>query len=298
MRSSVEVKRDALRKSIETCEEKSTFPTLTALYEAVAKEYNREVNPLKPITASVVALRIREWSLPFRTSPNQGKSKKVVDRDLLTKTVAEQESEHKFTTHSDLFKAVAKAYNAATNGAPITYSIVGLRIKEWAIPLKTPKGKKGKPATDIDRDLLVSIINSLEDDREFLNWQELFAAVAESYTAESGEPTSPAAIYQRAKTWGLTLKTPKGKKGNVTRKRVEVTGASLEAVRSTIPDATPLADEMLERFQNGSRAAAVELKCLQCQSWEKVAVATCDNSACPLWHFRPFQAEVAKEDAA
>lgn len=48
----------------------------------------------------------------------------------------------------------------------------------------------------------------------------------------------------------------------------------------------------VEKMGDGSLRAAVTLKCLECCSWHREAVANCGSSGtCPLWPFRPYQRE-------
>lgn len=39
----------------------------------------------------------------------------------------------------------------------------------------------------------------------------------------------------------------------------------------------------------GGRANAVKAMCLQCCGWQRVEVAACAITDCPLWHYRPYQ---------
>ena len=69
-----------------------------------------------------------------------------VDREKLWKAVQTVEAKGPLPSLKMLQEAVATEYND-TAIDEITYSIVGLRIKEWAIPILTKPGKRGGPMT-------------------------------------------------------------------------------------------------------------------------------------------------------
>jgi hypothetical protein len=48
----------------------------------------------------------------------------------------------------------------------------------------------------------------------------------------------------------------------------------------------------------GGRALAVKLKCLDCCCWQRIDVAACTATGCPLWHVRPYQAKAARMPAS
>lgn len=64
-RSSAPVDRNLLTQIIVDLENKQEFKNLSHLYIAVSDEYNK--NPVKPITNSIVMLRILEWEIPVKT---------------------------------------------------------------------------------------------------------------------------------------------------------------------------------------------------------------------------------------
>lgn len=66
-----------------------------------------------------------------------------VNQSLLCDCITEIESVSPCKNRSDLHKKVAELYNAKAD-VSISHSVVGLRIKEWGIEVKTPKGKKGR----------------------------------------------------------------------------------------------------------------------------------------------------------
>ena len=63
----------------------------------------------------------------------------TVHKERLAKAINEAESNGPLKNQSELFKKVAEIYDEDK----VTYSVIGLRIKEWNIKVKTPKGHKG-----------------------------------------------------------------------------------------------------------------------------------------------------------
>lgn len=66
-----------------------------------------------------------------------------VDRKLLFSCIQEVEKDGPLTNQNLLWEAVAELYNKQAK-VPITPAVVGLRAKEWSIPLKTVPGKRGR----------------------------------------------------------------------------------------------------------------------------------------------------------
>jgi hypothetical protein len=66
-----------------------------------------------------------------------------VNKELLTKCVADAEALQTFDTQNDLWKKVAELYNATNPPKAITFSVVCLRVTQWEIPFNT-KSAKGK----------------------------------------------------------------------------------------------------------------------------------------------------------
>jgi hypothetical protein len=46
---------------------------------------------------------------------------------------------------------------------------------------------------------------------------------------------------------------------------------------------------LIDRVEQGSMAAAVKLKCLECSCWVRQEVRDCEITDCALYPFRPFQ---------
>ena len=43
-------------------------------------------------------------------------------------------------------------------------------------------------------------------------------------------------------------------------------------------------------YEGNSRTAGVKAKCLDCCCWQRIEIANCTVSACPLHPYRPYQA--------
>jgi len=54
--------------------------------------------------------------------------------------------------------------------------------------------------------------------------------------------------------------------------------------------------ELVSRYENtaekaldGSRVAAIKIKCLECCGWDYTLVRRCGIDSCGLWEFRPWR---------
>lgn len=79
-----------------------------------------------------------------------------VDRVKLTTAITAAELEGPLRNRSVLHEIVAEVYNKNTPPRPITAAVVGLRIKEWKLEVKTPIGKRGRqgPMTEEHKEKL------------------------------------------------------------------------------------------------------------------------------------------------
>lgn len=64
-----------------------------------------------------------------------------VDKNKLSSIIAQLEVEKTFANRTQLYQEVAAAFNEPK----ITPAIIYLRVREWAVPIKTPLGKRGRP---------------------------------------------------------------------------------------------------------------------------------------------------------
>ena len=54
-----------------------------------------------------------------------------------------------------------------------------------------------------------------------------------------------------------------------------------------------------DRAMSGRDAqAAIAAKCLDCMYWQRSRIAACPIVCCPLWPYRPFTSEAAREAPA
>jgi hypothetical protein len=79
----------------------------------------------------------------------------------------------------------------------------------------------------------------------------------------------------------------KGRKARVGRReKMKAHAASFRLMRQGLPKmALPLIDKM----EQGSLTAAVQLKCLECSCWVRQEVRDCAITDCALYPFRPYQ---------
>jgi hypothetical protein len=165
---------------------------------------------------------------------------KPVNRQQLVNAIAAAEANGPLTNRQALYGAVAERYNVACGPTQssqwITSSIVLLRIKEWGLSVKTPVGKRGRPAG-------CAIPRKLDD---------------------QGNPI------------------PRKRKG---RKASET---NLNAMR----EGEFVGEQykgLLQRIENGSLTARVKANCLTCAGFMRTEIANCGCTGCPLWDVRPYQ---------
>ena len=74
-----------------------------------------------------------------------GRKTHEVNRECLIASITEAESNGPLENRSILAETVTKIYNAM-DGVPraITFSVVTLRIQQWGLDVKTPKGRRGR----------------------------------------------------------------------------------------------------------------------------------------------------------
>lgn len=138
-KSSTTVDEQLLVASINKVEENGSIPGgIVAMTKLAAAEYNKTA--AKPITHSIVGLRINALKIPIKTVSGKGM---IVDKDELIKCINTVEKDGPVPGgFVALYKLVAAEYNK-TAKHPITFSVVGLRIAEFEIQVKTVAGKRG-----------------------------------------------------------------------------------------------------------------------------------------------------------
>lgn len=169
------------------------------------------------------------------------KTAKSVNRQRLAQAIADAEAEGPLTNRQTLYAAVCERYNVACGvGASrewITPSIVLLRIQEWGMTVKTPIGKRGRPAGS-------KIPQKLD---------------------ENGQP--------------IARKRRQGRKASA---------ANLNAMREGEFSSASF-DGLLAKIANGSLTARIKANCLACAGFDRSEIKHCGVTSCPLWDVRPFQ---------
>lgn len=169
----------------------------------------------------------------------------------------------------------------------------------------------------VDKTLFLAALEEVENKQTFRNWAEMQSAVANSsYGMSVG--LSSGNVYQYILKFGITPKTPKGKRGaGIARLRdsnntVRISRAdknksptaqeSIKEVRRSVHaicgSKTPRYYNLMNKFEAGSMKAAISLQCLQCCGGEAVEVRNCEIKSCSLWLLRPWKAENNDDELA
>ncbi len=109
-----------------------------------------------------------------------GRPSLQVDQNTLTTIIEDCEKNKTYSNRSELFADVAIKYSAQTQ-IVISPSVVYLRVNEFNIPLKTPKGKKGKTIIPKGERVKRGTKFALDSDA-----QRTFALLKKEIIAESG----------------------------------------------------------------------------------------------------------------
>lgn len=163
---------------------------------------------------------------------------------------------------------------------------------------------------NINKETFQSIVNQLESTQTFQNPSYLWKAVASTEWAKNLEPRplTASVAYLRAKEFGIIINTKAGKRGGtMTKERVAkmqsgrkghrprsikmtVFTSTFSEMRTTYPSAfLPL----INRAEKGSLKAALNLKCLECCSFQRVEIRNCQCPGCALYPHRSGAAELS-----
>jgi hypothetical protein len=163
-----------------------------------------------------------------------------------------------------------------------------------------------KTAIPVDPEKLQTIIQTVEvmNGGAFSNRNELFEAVAATEWAKNHQPKplTKGVIYLRFNEFNLNCATPKGKRGrqkgcspsvNRTprREKLKTFAKSFNKMRDSIDKRF---HPRIDKAQDGSMKAALELKCITCSGMSTSEVGQCHIDDCPLYPFRPFQPTESK----
>jgi hypothetical protein len=162
------------------------------------------------------------------------------------------------------------------------------------------RGRKPIPVT---KEKLQEVVSSLENESNFTSRNALWESVANTEYAKGIGLSSQVAML-KAKTFGITIKTPLGKRGrskgdgpvpNAGKRKGK--RIPLEIVEQMKKELDPSLHKKVDRAANGSMKAAVGLKCLDCAGGSKKEVALCTLVTCPLWSYRPYSHRLSKTAA-
>lgn len=163
----------------------------------------------------------------------------------------------------------------------------------------------GRAAKIIDKDKLEAIIVNLETNNKYTTRSQLFTEVAEKYSALHGVNFSNACAAQRAKQFGIEIKTQMGERGSHLKGG---NGEALKKWRETgeVQDKKPKLKnpdflpywakqeggkflKIAKSAARGSVKAKIKLNCIDCAGCSTKEVALCEIKTCPFWDIRPYQ---------
>ncbi len=166
------------------------------------------------------------------------------------------------------------------------------------------------------KETFIQTLNDVENTNTFPNWKTMQEGVANSVYGRS-IGISAANVYQYILKWGITPKTPRGKRGaglkrlhdpnNTVRmcrsdkwKNSPVAMDSLKEVRKDVEHLTGKARfaSLLEKFEAGSMKSSIALHCITCAGGSTAEVRNCEIRSCPLFNFRPYKAENNDDELA
>ena len=177
--------------------------------------------------------------------------------------------------------------------------------------------KRGRAAIPVNQHILTQAIKDAEKDGPLSNQKEVWEKSAELYNAKCNpkKPLSHSIVALRAKSWSIQIQTPsgKGRRGPMSAehkakfiaargKRVskaekfeqsESAQEALSLLESQVPARW---HNLVDAARNGSRTAAVKLKCLDCSAYQTPEIRKCHIKACPLWLFRPYQGSLEPDE--
>lgn len=175
-----------------------------------------------------------------------GKARFLIKKAELQKEIEKLEAVNTYVNQAELFDAVAKTQWATSQPKsdgtkkPVTAAVVGLRVKEFGLSLKTPKGRKGGFAKGVA---------PTKGDR------------ASKVKKKNGYLTSFNQIkYNLGTVWR------KGKR---------------------VPN-EPRMKLINQVFDKGSLKSAVRLTCIECCCGQVEEAKKCTVYGCPLWPVSPF----------
>lgn len=163
----------------------------------------------------------------------------------------------------------------------------------------------GRVAKIIEKDKLENIIKKLESENTYTTRSQLFMEVADKYSNLYGVSFSHSCAAQRAKQYGIEIKTQMGERGahlkggnadalkkwretgEVQIKTAKGNADSLIKLYSTEENGKYL--KLAKKVKRGSLKSAICLKCLECSNYKKEEIKNCPITTCALFPIRPYQ---------
>lgn len=153
---------------------------------------------------------------------------------------------------------------------------------------------RGRKPIPVVKEVFQDIVTLLETTKGFATRSALWSAVADTEWAKN-IGLSPQVAMLKAKTFGLTIKTPVGQRGRMKGSGPVPNAGKRRSKTMALPVVEALKKEFptmhgkIDRAAAGSMKAAIGMKCLDCSNGGKKEVALCPIDTCPLWHLRPYQ---------
>lgn len=168
----------------------------------------------------------------------------------------------------------------------------------------------GRIKVVVDKAELQACLELVEKEGPFKNRSELYKAMAETEWALKNFYTF-SVMMLRVEEYGLTPKTPKGKRGNPNLAQIANASTTVRRPRSEKIAADPdferwakalRKDEFMKKHPtiveaviNGSQSARSALQCIDCASGDKETIRYCTCIACPNLMFRPYKPNSGNE---
>jgi hypothetical protein len=153
---------------------------------------------------------------------------------------------------------------------------------------------------NVSRGLLEQVIKDVESNPSPpRNREDLWVLVVEEYNKYAIHKVTKAVLYQRYKEFGLSINTPRAKKrvtesnssgqrgmNTLHQERLKKHKASFDAIKKVIPKQFI---NLVVLAEQGSLRATINLKCLDCTSFQVKEIKGCTLVSCPLYPVRPYQ---------
>jgi hypothetical protein len=158
----------------------------------------------------------------------------------------------------------------------------------------------GRTKVEVNVGELSHAIQTAEANGPFSTRQELAIAIADSEWAKKNNITT-SVVISRIAEFGLTPKTPKGKRGRQSgqvlsqdhkdkllagRGKKKVDEKWIKEMRRVTPTAY---FPIIDKIESGSLKSQLKLMCLFCTNFNKSEVKNCTINSCPLYAGRPYQ---------